>query len=52
MKYGVAPATVLVRAGRYSAFASDERVEAVTPALMPGLAFHRLWGQDDPPAAP
>jgi hypothetical protein len=52
MKYGVAPAMVLVRAGRYSVFASDERVEAVTPALMPGLAFHRLWGQDDPPAAP
>src|SRR5262245_50061111 len=41
-----------VNADGTSVFASDERVEAVTPALMPGLAFHRLWGQDDPPAAP
>jgi mannose-6-phosphate isomerase-like protein (cupin superfamily) len=41
-----------VNAEGTSVFVSDERVEAVTPALMPGLVFHRLWGQDDPPAAP
>jgi mannose-6-phosphate isomerase-like protein (cupin superfamily) len=41
-----------VNADGTSVFASDEHVEAVTPALMPGLAFHRLWGQDGPPAAP
>ena len=41
-----------VNADGTSVFVSDERVEAVTPALMPGLAFHRLWGQDDPVAAP
>jgi Cupin domain len=35
-----------------SVFVSDERVEAVAPPFMPGLEFHRLWGQDDPPAAP
>lgn len=41
-----------VDAGGRSVFASDEVVEAVAPALMPGLAFHRLWGQDTTPAAP
>jgi mannose-6-phosphate isomerase-like protein (cupin superfamily) len=41
-----------VNADGVSVFASDETVEAVTPALMPGLAFHRLWGQDDPAVAP
>jgi mannose-6-phosphate isomerase-like protein (cupin superfamily) len=41
-----------VNAEGTSVFVSDERVEAVTPALMPGLAFHRLWGQDDTPVAP
>jgi cupin domain len=35
-----------------SVFVSDERVAAVAPPFMPGLEFHRLWGQDDPPAAP
>ena len=41
-----------VNADGTSVFVSDERVEAVTPALMPGLAFHRLWGEDGTPAAP
>jgi mannose-6-phosphate isomerase-like protein (cupin superfamily) len=35
-----------------SVFVRDERVEAAAPALMPGFEFHRLWGQDDVPAAP
>jgi hypothetical protein len=35
-----------------SVFVSDQRVEAVAPALLPGLEFHRLWGQDEPPVAP
>jgi mannose-6-phosphate isomerase-like protein (cupin superfamily) len=33
-------------------FASDEQVEPVTAAVLPGLEFHRLWGQDEVPAAP
>jgi hypothetical protein len=41
-----------VNAEGTSVFVSDERVEAVAPALMPGLEFHRLWGQDGTPAAP
>jgi mannose-6-phosphate isomerase-like protein (cupin superfamily) len=41
-----------VNAAGTSVFVSDERVEAVAPAFMPGLEFHRLWGQDDPPVAP
>jgi hypothetical protein len=41
-----------VNAEGSSVFVSDERVEAVAPALMPGLEFHRLWGQDGTPAAP
>lgn len=41
-----------VNAEGTSVFVSDERVEAVAPAFMPGLEFHRLWGQDDPPVAP
>ena len=28
-------------------FASDEEVDAVTVALLPGYEFHRLWGGDD-----
>ena len=28
-------------------FASDEEVEPVTVALLPGLEFHRLWGGDE-----
>ena len=35
-----------------SVFVSDERVDAVAPALMPGREFHRLWGQDGTPMAP
>ena len=41
-----------VNAEGISVFVSDERVEAVAPALMPGLEFHRLWGQDATPVAP
>jgi mannose-6-phosphate isomerase-like protein (cupin superfamily) len=29
-----------------SVFASDERVDGISPALVPGLEFHRLWGGD------
>jgi mannose-6-phosphate isomerase-like protein (cupin superfamily) len=35
-----------------SVFVSDERVEAVAPAVMAGYEFHRLWGQDGVPTAP
>ena len=35
-----------------SVFVSDERVDAVAPAVMPGLVFHRVWGQDGAPVAP
>jgi mannose-6-phosphate isomerase-like protein (cupin superfamily) len=41
-----------VNAEGTSVFVSDESVEAVAPALLPGLEFHRLWGQDDSPVAP
>lgn len=33
-------------------FASDQRVPPVTPALLPGSEFHRLWGGDEPPRFP
>ncbi|MEY2477817.1 MAG: hypothetical protein QOG87_3132 [Actinomycetota bacterium] len=33
-------------------FASDEEVEPVTTALMPGTEFHRLWGGDEAPSYP
>jgi len=33
-------------------FASDEEVEPVTVALLPGLQFHRLWGGDEPSTFP
>ncbi|HEU5082140.1 MAG TPA: cupin domain-containing protein [Acidimicrobiales bacterium] len=33
-------------------FASDERVPPVTPALLPGSEFHRLWGGDEAPRFP
>lgn len=33
-------------------FASDELVDPVTLALLPGAAFHRLWGADTPPQFP
>ena len=35
-----------------SVFVSDERVEGVTPAMLPGLEFLVLWGQDGTPASP
>jgi len=35
-----------------SVFVSDERVEGVAPALLPGLEFLVLWGQDGTPASP
>lgn len=33
-------------------FTSDEEVEPVTVALLPGGEFHRLWGADQPPTFP
>jgi mannose-6-phosphate isomerase-like protein (cupin superfamily) len=33
-------------------FASDEQVEPVTLALLPGAAFHRMWGSDEKCAFP
>lgn len=33
-------------------FAGDERVPPVEPALVPGNAFHLLWGGDAPPSYP
>ena len=33
-------------------FASDEQIEALTMALMPGAEFHRLWGADQAPTFP
>jgi mannose-6-phosphate isomerase-like protein (cupin superfamily) len=41
-----------VDAGGTSVFVSDEQVDAVAPALLPGLAFHQVWGQDGVPVAP
>ncbi len=33
-------------------FVSDERVPPIIPDLLPGNAFHRLWGADEPPHFP
>lgn len=33
-------------------FASDEQVDGLTMAAMPGSEFHRLWGADEPPSFP
>ena len=33
-------------------FASDEVVEPITLALLPGFEFFRLWGADEPPHFP
>jgi mannose-6-phosphate isomerase-like protein (cupin superfamily) len=33
-------------------FVSDERVAPAAPRLLPGSAFHRLWGGDEPPRFP
>lgn len=41
-----------VNAEGTSVFVSDEEVAAVAPALLPGVEFHRLWGQDGVPTAP
>ncbi len=38
--------------GGKSVFVSDERVEPVTLALLPGAEFHRLWGNDETPKLP
>ena len=33
-------------------FASDEQIEPISLALMPGAEFHRVWGADKPPRFP
>ena len=33
-------------------FASDQELDPLTPALMPGYEFHRLWGADQAPVFP
>ena len=33
-------------------FASDEQVDPLTLALIPGAEFHRLWGADQAPTFP
>jgi mannose-6-phosphate isomerase-like protein (cupin superfamily) len=33
-------------------FVSDEQVEPIELALLPGMSFHRLWGADEPPSFP
>jgi hypothetical protein len=33
-------------------FASDQEVDPLTPALIPGYEFHRLWGGDQAPTFP
>jgi mannose-6-phosphate isomerase-like protein (cupin superfamily) len=33
-------------------FASDEEVDPLTMALLPGAEFHRLWGSDQAPTFP
>jgi len=35
-----------------SVFVSDEEVEPITLALLPGTEFHRLWGADETPKLP
>jgi mannose-6-phosphate isomerase-like protein (cupin superfamily) len=35
-----------------SVFVSDEEVEPITLALLPGYEFHRLWASDDAPTLP
>ena len=39
-------------AGGKAVFVSDERVKPLTPVLMPGSEFHRLWGGDAAPHFP
>lgn len=33
-------------------FAEDSQVDGITLDLIPGYAFHRLWGQDEKPTFP
>jgi hypothetical protein len=33
-------------------FASDQEVDPLTPALVPGFESHRLWGADQAPTFP
>jgi hypothetical protein len=33
-------------------FASDEQVDSLTLALIPGAEWHRLWGADQAPTFP
>ena len=35
-----------------SVYVSDEEVDPITLALLPGFEFHRLWGSDAPPSLP
>jgi hypothetical protein len=39
------------RSGK-AVFASDTHVDAITPALLPGSEFHRLWGANRTPSFP
>ena len=39
------------RSGK-AVFASDTQVDALTPALLPGSEFHRLWGGNRAPSFP
>ena len=41
-----------VNADGKSVFVDDDEVEPFVPALMPGFAFQRLWGEDEVPVAP
>jgi len=38
--------------GGKAVFVSDEEVEPITLALLPGTEFYRLWGADKPPDFP
>lgn len=35
-----------------SVFVSDEKVEATTVSVVPGMEFHLMWGADEVPALP
>ena len=35
-----------------SVIMADEQVEPITVSLLPGLAFHRVWGSNTPPTLP
>lgn len=39
-------------AGGKAVFASDELVDPVTVALLPGYSFHQIWAGDEPPRFP